>query len=46
MKIIVTVSDFDKIKNIIDSDISIEDLEEAINTENRADLFREKPELA
>jgi malate synthase len=46
MKIVVPVSDFDKIKNVIDSDITIEDLEDATNTENRADLFRQKPELA
>jgi hypothetical protein len=46
MDIIVNVSDFDKIKNIIDSDITIEELEEALNTEKGASLLKEKPELA
>jgi hypothetical protein len=46
MKTFVAVSDFEKIKNIIDSEITIDDLEEALNTEKRADFFKEKPELA
>ena len=41
-----TVADFDKIKNIIDSEITIEELKEALNTDQRADLFKEKPDLA
>jgi hypothetical protein len=42
----MTASDFDQIKNVIDSETTFEDLEEASDPKTRVELFKEKPELA
>jgi hypothetical protein len=46
MKIIIELTDFEKIKKIIGSDITFKDLREVSNQETRENISKEKPELA